>query len=67
MNGFQLNEHSTSNDLFLERLDAFTEKTLADIKAFSTRENIPYDQVGYEPLFPCGTIPELLYLRFDVT
>ncbi|KAH9994823.1 hypothetical protein BJV77DRAFT_934323, partial [Russula vinacea] len=31
--------------LFLERLDAFTAKTLADIKAFSTRENIPYDQV----------------------
>ncbi|KAI0280781.1 hypothetical protein BGY98DRAFT_961860 [Russula aff. rugulosa BPL654] len=45
MNGFQLNEPSNSNELFLERLDAFTAKTLADIKAFSTRENIPYDQV----------------------
>lgn len=45
MNGFQQNEPSTSNELFLERLDAFTAKTLADIKAFSTRENIPYDQV----------------------
>ncbi|KAF8486074.1 hypothetical protein DFH94DRAFT_622008 [Russula ochroleuca] len=42
MNGFQ---SSASNELFLERLDAFTAKTLADIKAFSTRENIPYDQV----------------------
>jgi hypothetical protein len=31
--------------LFLERLEAFTEKTLTDIKAFSLRENIPYDQV----------------------
>ena len=56
MNGFQLNEPSTSHDLFLERLDAFTEKTLADIKAFSARENIPYDQVGYDPTIPYRTI-----------
>jgi hypothetical protein len=49
MNGFQ---SSASNELFLERLDAFTAKTLADIKAFSSRENIPYDQVGCDPLFP---------------
>lgn len=48
MNSFQ---SSASNELFLERLDAFTAKTLADIKAFSTRENIPYDQVGCDPLF----------------
>ena len=48
----------TSNELFLERLDAFTAKTLADIKAFSTRENIPYDKVGYHPLFPHGAIPQ---------
>jgi hypothetical protein len=67
MNGFQLNEPSTSNELFLERLDAFTEKTLADIKAFSARENIPYDQVGYDPTIPHRTIPEHLYLRFGVT
>jgi len=40
-----VNDTSTFDDLFLERLDAFTEKTLADIKAFSLRENIPYDQV----------------------
>lgn len=52
MNGFQLNEPPTSNELFLERLDAFTEKTLADIKAFSARENIPYGQVGYDPTIP---------------
>ena len=58
MNGSQ---SSASNELFLERLDAFTAKTLADIKAFSTRENIPYDQVGYDPLFPHRAIPELLY------
>ncbi|KAI0300919.1 hypothetical protein BC826DRAFT_991353 [Russula brevipes] len=45
MSSFEVNEASTSNELFLERLDAFTEKTLADINAFSTRENIPYDQV----------------------
>ncbi|KAI0001421.1 hypothetical protein BJV74DRAFT_818504 [Russula compacta] len=46
MDSFEVNEASTSsNELFLERLDAFTAKTLADIKAFSTRENIPYDQV----------------------
>ena len=64
MNGFQ---SSASNELFLERLDAFTAKTLADIKAFSTRENIPYDQVGCNPLyFPHRVIPELLYLRFGV-
>jgi hypothetical protein len=54
MNGFQ---SSASNELFLERLDAFTAKTLADIKAFSTRENIPYDQVGYDPVFPHRAIP----------
>ncbi|KAI9439967.1 hypothetical protein H4582DRAFT_1564071 [Lactarius indigo] len=42
MNGY---DTSTFDELFLERLDAFTEKTLADIKAFSSRENIPYDQV----------------------
>ncbi len=47
MNGY---DTSTFDDLFLERLDAFTEKTLADIKAFSMRENIPYDQVGFVPL-----------------
>ncbi|KAH9178177.1 hypothetical protein EDB89DRAFT_1929673 [Lactarius sanguifluus] len=40
-----MNGYDTFDDLFLERLDAFTEKTLADIKAFSSRENIPYDQV----------------------
>ncbi|KAF8273233.1 hypothetical protein EI94DRAFT_1293957 [Lactarius quietus] len=45
MSGFNLNDTSTFDDLFLERLDAFTEKTLADINAFSLRENIPYDQV----------------------
>ena len=56
-----------SNELYLERLDAFTAKTLTDIKAFSTRENIPYDQVGYDLLFPHRAIPELLYLRFGVT
>ncbi len=67
MNGFQLNEPPTSNELFLERLDAFTAKTLADIKAFSARENIPYDQVGYDPTIPRRAIPEHLYLRFGVT
>ena len=67
MNGFQLNEPSNSNELFLERLDAFTAKTLADIKAFSTRENIPYDQVGHDPTIPHRMIPEHLYLRFGVT
>ncbi|KAH9960846.1 hypothetical protein BC827DRAFT_366960 [Russula dissimulans] len=45
MHSLEDNEASTSNELFLERLDAFTAKTLADIRAFSTRENIPYDQV----------------------
>ena len=60
MNGFQLNEPSTSNELFLERLDAFTAKTLADIKAFSTRENIPYDQVGHDPTISPQTVPEHL-------
>jgi hypothetical protein len=52
MNSFEVNDASTSHDLFMERLDALTEKTLADIKAFSVRENIPYDQVGYAPPFP---------------
>ena len=47
MSGF---DTSTFDDLFIERLDAFTEKSLADIKAFSLRENIPYDQVGSMPL-----------------
>jgi len=45
MHGLEDNDASTSNELFLERLEAFTAKTLADIRAFSTRENIPYDQV----------------------
>jgi hypothetical protein len=70
MNGFQLNEPSNSNELFLERLDAFTAKTLADIKAFSTRENIPYDQVGYDPTIPPQgryLSAEHLHLRFGVT
>ena len=49
MSGFHLNDSSTFDDLFLERLDAFTEKTLADINAFSLRENIPYDQVSFVP------------------
>lgn len=45
MDGFNLNDTSTFDGLFHERLDAFTDKTLADIKAFSSRENIPFDQV----------------------
>jgi hypothetical protein len=52
MNSPEVNEPSPSNELYLERLDAFTAKTLADIKTFSTRESIPYDQVGHTPLFP---------------
>ncbi|KAH9972867.1 hypothetical protein BGW80DRAFT_1313037 [Lactifluus volemus] len=45
MNTLQVNhDASISHDLYMERLDALTEKTLADIKAFSMRENIPYDQ-----------------------
>jgi hypothetical protein len=52
MNSFDVNDASTSHDLFMERLDAFTEKTLADIKAFSVREKVPYDQVGYVLLIP---------------
>jgi hypothetical protein len=46
MTSLELNKPSTTNELYLERLDAFTEKTLADIRTFSTRESIPYDQVG---------------------
>ncbi|KAI0064768.1 hypothetical protein BV25DRAFT_1799962 [Artomyces pyxidatus] len=33
------------SELFLERLDAFTDKSLADIKAFADREGVAYDQV----------------------
>ena len=52
MTSLELNKPSTSNELYLERLDAFTEKTLADIRTFSMRESIPYDQVGDMPPFP---------------
>ena len=51
MTSLELNKPSTSNELYLERLDAFTEKTLADIRTFSARESIPYDQVGNTPPF----------------
>jgi len=61
------NDASTSNELFLERLDAFTAKTLADIRAFSARENIPYDQVGYYDYSPDEAKSKLLHLRFGVT
>jgi hypothetical protein len=53
MNSPEVNEPSTtSNELYLERLDAFTAKTLADIKTFSARESIPYEQVGHIPPSP---------------
>ena len=66
MNSFEVDDASTSHDLLMERLDALTEKTLADIKAFSARENIPYDQVGCVPLFPYKAMLKLLLPRFVV-
>jgi hypothetical protein len=67
MNTLQVNhDASISHDLYMERLDALTEKTLADIKAFSMRENIPYDQVCYVPLFQHKAMLKLLLLRFVV-
>lgn len=65
MNRFSVNVTSTFDDLFLERLDAFTEKNLADIKAFSLRENISYDQVRF-PHFP-HALPKFMFFRFAVT
>lgn len=69
MNDFTLPGHDTStfDDLFLERLDAFTEKTLADIRSFSLRENIPYDQVGFGTLSFYAHLKQDLLLRFGVT
>jgi hypothetical protein len=32
--------------LFLERFEAFMEKTVSDIKAFSIREDRPFDEVA---------------------
>lgn len=33
------------DELFLERLQAFLDKSLVDLRAFSLRENRPFDQV----------------------
>ena len=38
--------HSASDALFLERLDAFMEKSIADIKAFAERESRPFEEVA---------------------
>jgi hypothetical protein len=40
------NVHIESADpLFLERLQAFLEKSLGEIQAFSERENMPFEEV----------------------
>lgn len=36
---------SLDNVLFLDRLDAFMQKSLSDIKAFAERESKSYDEV----------------------
>jgi len=36
---------SLNHALFLERLDALAEKTLADVKLFAQRENCSFDEV----------------------
>jgi hypothetical protein len=36
---------ATPDPLFLERLQAFLEKTLNEIQAFAERENKPFDEV----------------------
>lgn len=38
-------DESLPDELFLERLDAFVQKSLADVKAFSERENRPFEEV----------------------
>lgn len=38
-------EHVPADGFFLERLDAFMQRSLADIKAFSLRENKPFEEV----------------------
>ena len=45
---FQLEEsdvRDAPDGLFLERLETFMEKSLADIRAFAGRENRPFDEV----------------------
>ena len=39
-------EPSASDALFLERLDAFMDKSIADIKAFAERESRPFEEVA---------------------
>lgn len=42
-------EDAANDGLFLERLDTFMEKSLADIKAFAERELRPYEEVFQGP------------------
>jgi hypothetical protein len=44
MHELPLSERIT-DQLFLERLDAFLQKSLADIIAFAQRESITYEEV----------------------
>ena len=40
-----LREHTANDGLFQERLDAFMDKSIADIKAFAERESRPFEEV----------------------
>ena len=39
-------EGKTSDGLFFERLDAFMDKCLADIRVFAERESRPFEEVS---------------------
>jgi hypothetical protein len=41
----QCDEREVPDGLFLERLEAFMEKSLAEIRAFARREDRPFEEV----------------------
>jgi len=42
------NEHTAPDDLFLERFEAFMNKSLAEIRAFSEREAMSFEKVDQD-------------------
>jgi hypothetical protein len=47
----QASQTTTLDPLFVERLQAFLEKSLSEIKSFSERENTPFEEVSSLPTF----------------
>jgi len=64
---FSARAPGSPDGLFLERLETFMDKCLADIKAFSERENRPFAEVYRICVVTQSAIDPVLHNRLDST